>query len=145
MITVATSGYFDILHEGHIELFEQAKALGDRLIVILNTDKQSILKKGFVFMTQESRKKIIESIKWVDEVVYSIDEDTTQCKTLEMLKPNIFAKGGDRTKEEIPEAEICKQLGIKIVDGLGGKVQASSDLLEKFYKNYHFKLTGVRL
>ena len=115
---VATSGYFDPIHSGHIELFKKAKELGDRLIVILNTDKQSKLKKGFVFMPQAERKKIIESIRWVDEVVYSIDKDTTQCKTLAKLKPNIFAKGGDRFAGEIPETLVCKKLGIKIVDGL---------------------------
>ncbi len=77
-IIVATSGYFDPLHVGHIECFEKAKALGDKLIVIVNTDEQAIMKKGFVFMPLKERMKIIESLKMVDKVIPSIDKDTTQ-------------------------------------------------------------------
>lgn len=130
-IVVATSGYFDPIHAGHIELLEKAKALGDKLIVILNTDEQAIMKKGFVFMPFDERKKIVESLKFVDEVIGSIDDDQTQCKTLEKLKPNIFAKGGDRNSGNIPEKEICDKAGIKIVDGLGEKIQSSSHLIKK--------------
>ncbi len=130
-IIVATSGYFDPIHAGHIELMEKAKRLGDRLIVILNTDEQAIMKKGFVFMPFNERKKIVESLKFVDEVTGSIDKDQTQCRTLEKLKPDIFAKGGDRNSGNIPEKEVCGKFGIKIVDGLGEKIQSSSWLIEK--------------
>jgi rfaE bifunctional protein nucleotidyltransferase chain/domain len=130
-IIVAASGYFDPLHMGHIEYLEKAKALGDKLIVILNNDLQTRLKKGTEFMPQEERAKIAKSLEFVDEVFISIDTDASVCKSLESIKPSIFAKGGDRFSYEIPETEICKKLGIKIVDGLGEKIQSSSELIEK--------------
>ena len=131
MKIVAVSGYFDPLHVGHIEYFRLAKELGDRLIVILNNDEQAALKKGKPFMPLEERKKIIEAIKYVDEVFISIDKDKSICESLRHLKPDIFAKGGDRFAYEIPEAKVCEELGIKIVDGVGAKIQSSSN----FYKN----------
>ncbi len=133
-IVVFTSGYFDPLHSGHIELFELAKKLGDKLIVAVNNDAQTMQKKGFVFMPAEEKVKIIKAIKWVDEVIISIDKDQTQCETLRMVKPDIFAKGGDRYAYEIPETPICKELGIKIIDGVGAKIQSSSDLAAKAAK-----------
>ena len=128
MKIVTTSGYFDPLHIGHIECLELAKGLGDKLIVIINNDLQAKLKKGKSFMSEEDRIKIVSSLRCVDEVFLSIDKDKTQCKTLRYLKPDIFAKGGDRMKEEIPESKVCKELGIKIVDGLGEKIRSSSEL-----------------
>jgi len=125
---IATSGYFDPIHVGHIECLELAKALGDRLIVIVNNDFQAKLKKGKSFMNQEDRMRIVLALKCVDEVFLSIDKDKTQCKSLEYLKPDIFAKGGDRMTNEIPESKLCKELGIKIIDGLGEKIRSSSTL-----------------
>ena len=127
MITVATSGYFDPLHVGHIEYLELAKKLGDKLIVIINNDIQAQIKKSRSFMNEQDRMKIISSLTCVDEVFLSIDTDKTQCKSLEFLKPTIFANGGDRNNDEIPESDICKKLNIKIVDGLGNKIRSSSD------------------
>jgi cytidyltransferase-like protein len=134
-IIVATSGYFDPLHVGHIELLKKSKELGDHLIVIVNNDAQTIMKKGYIFMPAAEKVKIISELKCVDEVIISIDTDTTQCKTLEMLKPNIFAKGGDRYSYEIPEAGVCKKNNIKIIDGLGDKIQSSSDLIKNAKEN----------
>ncbi len=131
MKVVAVSGYFDPLHVGHIEYLKLANELGDKLVVILNNDKQAELKKGKVFMPLNERKIILESIRYVDEVFVSIDIDKTVCKSLEAIKPDIFAKGGDRFSYEIPEAEVCKRLNIKIVDGLGKKIQSSSDLIRE--------------
>jgi len=131
MKTVVASGYFDPLHVGHVEYLELAKKLGDKLIVIINNDEQSILKNGSVFMPQEERMAVVKALKPVDEVILSIDKDKTVCKTLELIKPNIFAKGGDRFSNEIPESEVCRKNNIQIVDGLGAKVQASSLLREK--------------
>jgi cytidyltransferase-like protein len=131
------SGYFNPVHIGHLNLFRQAKEIGNFLIVILNNDKQTKLKTGLVFMPEAERAEIIKAIKYVDEVFVSIDEDRTVIKSLEQIfkkYPNcdfVFANGGDRGEENIPEAEICKKLGIKIVDGVGGeKVQSSSWLLK---------------
>lgn len=130
---IAVSGYFDPLHVVHIRHFEEAKKLEGKLIVILNNDKQAKLKKGFTFMPEKERAKIIKTLKCVDEVVISIDNDMSVCKTLAMIKPDIFAKGGDRTAKNIPEKEICKKLGIKIIEGVGCVRQIHSNQLLKRY------------
>ncbi len=132
-VTVVVSGGFDPLHVGHIRYLKEAKNLGNNLVVILNSDNFLKQKKGYVFMPYEERKEILESIKYVDRVVACVDQDLTVCKTLEMLKPNIFAKGGDRTLENTPEVDVCRKLGIKIVFGVGGnKIQSSSWLMKKY-------------
>ena len=128
MKIVATSGYFDPLHVGHLECLELARELGDKLIVIINNDLQAKLKKGKSFMSQEDRMRIIAALACVDEVFLSIDKDKTQCESLKYLRPSIFAKGGDRMTDEIPEAKVCSDLGIKIVDGLGEKIRSSSSM-----------------
>ena len=132
---VAVCGGFDPIHIGHIRHFKEAKALGDELIVILNSDTWLMKKKGNVFMPWEERKEIIESIRYVDKVIpYVETPDVSVSKTLEMLKPDIFAKGGDRTIENIPKAEIevCKRFCIELVSGVGGsKIQSSSWLIDK--------------
>jgi cytidyltransferase-like protein len=128
---VAVSGYFIFLHIGHIEYFEKARKLGDELLVILNNDEQQLLKYGKIIVPQEERKKVLEAIKWVDDVVISSDMDRTVCLSLQIWRPDIFAKGGDSTTENVPEQEICKELGIKIAFGLGAKIQSSSWLIKK--------------
>jgi D-beta-D-heptose 7-phosphate kinase/D-beta-D-heptose 1-phosphate adenosyltransferase len=134
MKKVAVSGYFDPLHVGHLDLFENARQLGDYLIVIVNTDEQARQKKGYVFMSCEDRMRIVSAIKGVDEVVKSVDTDRTICKTLERVKPDIFANGGDRHNKEIPESKVCQEYGIEIVDGLGAKIRSSSDLVGRSKK-----------
>ena len=128
MVRVVVSGYFDPVHKGHIEMFQRAKALGDKLIVIMNSDMQAIAKKGKPFMQERERKTIHEAIRFVDEVVISIDKDRSVCETLRMVHPDIFANGGDRFTHEVPETKLCRELGIEIVDGLGNKIQSSSNL-----------------
>ncbi len=128
MVTVAASGYFDPIHKGHIEYLRMARELGDELIVILNNDAQCKLKKGKSFMNEDERKIILEAIRYVDKVFLSCDEDGSVCKSLQAVKPDIFTNGGDRFKSEIPEKEICDKLNIMMVDGLGNKIQSSSDL-----------------
>ena len=132
---VCVSGYFNPLHYGHIEDFEKSKELGTKLVVIVNNDIQACLKKGSSFMPQEERLKIIRSLRMVDTAVLSIDEDRTVCKTLECVRPNIFANGGDQLNDLIPEKSICEELGIALYDNLGKKIQSSSWLLEKAKKN----------
>jgi D-beta-D-heptose 7-phosphate kinase/D-beta-D-heptose 1-phosphate adenosyltransferase len=129
MKIVATSGYFNPLHKGHIEYLERAKNLGDKLIVIVNNDFQVKLKGSKEFMDEQERLMIIRSLRYVDMAILAVDRDPTVCKTLEVIRPHIFAKGGDRFTYEIPESKICRDLGIAIVDGLGAKVQSSSWLL----------------
>jgi cytidyltransferase-like protein len=134
MKIIIVSGYFDPIHVGHIEYLKLAKQLGDKLVAILDNDRQCILKKGQSFMKQEERLEILKSIKHIDEVFLSIDQDESVCESIkavaEKFKGNkiIFAKGGDRFSYEIPEAKICKGLEIEIVDSLGKKIQSSSSL-----------------
>ena len=128
---VCVSGYFNPLHVGHIEYFEKSKALGNNLFVIVNNDKQSILKKGSSFMKEDERLKIIRSLKIVDMAILSIDDDRTVCKTLRAIRPHIFANGGDQFNDKIPEKTICDELNIKLVDNLGEKIQSSSWLLKE--------------
>ena len=133
-IVVAVSGGFDPIHRGHIRHFRDAKKLGDELVVFLQTDAWLVKKKGEIFMTYEERKEIILAIRYVDRVVQTIDTDMSQAKTLAMVKPDIFAKGGDRVQGNLPKNELqsCKDNDIKIVYNVGGgKVQSSSWLLEK--------------
>lgn len=129
-VVVAASGYFNPLHVGHIEYLERAKQLGDELVVIVNSDRQVEQKGSKKFQTEADRLRIVAALKCVDRAILSVDEDTTQCKTLSLLKPDIFAKGGDRFATEIPETPVCKELGIEIVDGLGAKIRASSEILK---------------
>ena len=132
---VAVSGGYDPIHVGHIREFKAAKKLGDKLYAILNSDQFLKNKKGFVFMPFKERKEILENIKHIDKVIPCIDKDQSVCKTLEKLKPDIFAKGGDRTLGNIPEAGVCRKYGIKMVFKAGGKkVQSSSALTKKLRK-----------
>src|SRR4029078_13045868 len=138
-IIVVASRHFEIFHHGHLNYLQLAKKLGDKLIVIVSNDRQAKLKKGSVFMTAKERIQIIREFKCVDFVIEAVDDDPSVCKTLALLHPDIFAKGGDRTIDNIPETDICKQLGIKIVDGLGEKIQSSRTLMagiEKMDKHY---------
>ncbi len=130
LITVAVSGAFDPIHVGHIRYLREAAKLGNRLVVILNGDDFLLRKKGFVFRPLEDRKEILESIKGVDEVIASMDDDQTVCKTLELVRPDIFAKGGEpASPENIPEAETCRSIGCKLVMNVGGgKIRGDKEL-----------------
>ena len=128
MRKIALSGYFDPIHVGHVEYINNAKKLGDWLIVIVNNNKQCALKKGKYFMDENDRVLIVKNIKAVDEVFLSIDDDKTVCKSLKEVNPDVFANGGDRKNYEIPESIVCKENNIEIIDGLGDKIRSSSDL-----------------
>lgn len=127
---VAVSGYFDPLHVGHLELIDKAKEYGD-VVILLNNDHQATLKKGRPFMPENERKVIMEHIKGVSEVIICVDTDRSVKRTLEHANIDIFANGGDRTNDEIPEAELCKRENIVIIDNLGEKIQSSSELIAK--------------
>lgn len=129
---VVVSGYFNPIHVGHLEMIQKAKKLGDKLVVIINNDIQVKLKGSVPFMKLEDRVKIVKALRDVDEVFISIDKDKTVCRSLSKLKPNIFANGGDRKSlNDVPEYPICQKLGIDMVDGLGKKIRASSELIKK--------------
>jgi len=132
MKIVAVSGFFTVLHKGHIELFEEAKRLGDYLIVIVNNNAQQIKKKGELIHSCEDIKYMIERLGMVNECVISLDKDKTVCQTLDKLRPDIFANGGDRVADNIPEYKICDLLKIQMVFGVGGdKINSSSEILAK--------------
>jgi len=138
---VAVSMGADPLHIGHVRHILDAKRLGDRLIVILNNDNWLKNKKGYIFMPENERAKVIMAIRGVDGVMLTKhkidDEDRSVSRELEILKPDIFAKGGDRNVDNIPESErqVCKKYNIKIINGVGGgKVQSSSQLIKNIIK-----------
>ena len=129
---VVASGYFSILHLGHIEYLEKSKELGDILIVIVNNDKQAALKKnGKILVSCKERIQVVRALRCVDLAVESIDENRSVCRTLAMLHPDIFTNGGDQTNDNIPEAATCKTMGIEMVDDLGSKIQSTSRLIER--------------
>ena len=138
---IIVSGYFNPLHKGHLELFDKAKSYGDLLWVIVNSDLQRELKGSSYFMDQDERLIIIESIGIVDKALISLDFDKTQRLTLTNLSKQYgtkydlyFANGGDQNNKNIPETNICKEYNIKLLDGLGDKIQSSSWLLNKYKK-----------
>ena len=128
MKRVAVRGYFDPIHIGHLEYLKLAKELGDKLVVIVNNNHQCVLKKGKPFMDEFDRVEIVRCLEMVDEVFLSIDKDKTVCASLQKIKPDIFANGGDRSTSEIPESIVCKKYNIEMIDGLGDKIRSSSDL-----------------
>ena len=133
---VVASGYFEpTLHPGHIEYLYKSKALGDILVVIVNNDLQTKLKKGVCTVPVADRIRIIRSIECVDLAVESIDKDRTVCKTLAMLHPHIFANGGDAKNDGVPESVVCEELNIKMVDGLGEKINSSRWIMKKMQEN----------
>ena len=132
------SGYFNPIHKGHIEYFNNAKALADELFVIVNSDYQRALKESKEFQQEAERVFIVSNIKSVDHSILSIDGDRTVCKTIEKISLDFreeydlsFANGGDQNNNTIPERPICYQMGISLIDGLGDKIQSSSWLLKK--------------
>ena len=138
---IIVSGYFNPIHKGHIEYFNQAKALADELFVIVNNDSQRILKGSTEFQKEQERIFIVSNIKSVDHCILSIDKDRTVIKTIEKISQDFgqqydlnFANGGDQNNNIIPERPICDQMGISLIDGLGDKIQSSSWLLDNKIK-----------
>jgi cytidyltransferase-like protein len=125
---VATSGGFDPIHPGHISCIIDSKKFGDTLVVIVNGDHFLTAKKGRPFQNLETRSLIVSGIAGVDYVVpFEIHDDPTVNKALEIIRPNIFTKGGDRVdKASLPEWETCEKYGIKIVFGVGEDKKWSS-------------------
>jgi cytidyltransferase-like protein len=146
---VVASGYFDPIHSGHINYLKAAKNLAGRkgeLIVILNNEKQAVLKKDGSFMSVNERKAILESIKYVDKVVISEDKDRSVKMTLKKIHPNIFAVGMDNYKNKLLEKEVTDELGIKVVDRLAKKLiihpsmkQSSSKIIKNYLKRHKCK------
>mgnify|MGYP003821147971 FL=1 len=141
---VITSGYFNPIHPGHIECLELCKELWDKLRVIVNNDKQVRDKTGKedVFQDENFRMRVTSSIKSVDEVVLSVDQDGSVCESIKhtanLIRQKygndtkiIFGKWWDRFTWNIPEVQVCKDLNIEIRDWLWAKTHNSSEFRAK--------------
>ena len=135
---IIVSGYFNPIHKGHLEYFNNAKTKADKLFVIVNNDHQRALKGSREFQDENERMIIVSNIKAVDKAILSIDTDRTVCKTIESIAGEFgnefdlgFANGGDQNNDTIPEREVCDMMNVALIDGLGDKIQSSSWLLNK--------------
>jgi D-beta-D-heptose 7-phosphate kinase/D-beta-D-heptose 1-phosphate adenosyltransferase len=136
---VLVTGGFDPIHSGHIEYFKAAKKLGDLLVVGVNSDAWLTRKKGSPFMPWEERATIVSSLHDVDRVINFDDKDNSAKDAIRKAReiyPNdkiIFANGGDRTKENIPEMDIVDS-NLEFLFGVGGenKMNSSSWILQEW-------------
>ena len=135
---IIVSGYFNPIHKGHLEYFNNAKAIADQLFVIVNNDHQRELKGSKEFQDENERMIIVSNIKAVNKAILSIDTDRTVCATIKMIAEQFgnkfelgFANGGDQNNDTIPEKPICEEMDVALIDGLGDKIQSSSWLLKK--------------
>ena len=137
------SGGFDPLHEGHIEMIKSASENSDGVILLLNSDDWLCRKKGKNFMSFNTRKAICGYLKNVIDVIAFDDADNSASDGIRKARekyPNdvlVFANGGDRTKENIPEGAVCQELGVLLAFGVGGenKANSSSWILADWKKN----------
>lgn len=139
MIIAITSGYFDPIHRGHLELISLSRRQGDLLWVIVNNDAQAALKKGKAFMDQDTRLAIVSALRAVDRAVLAVDGDGSVSATLDLLLAEaaalgataVFCKGGDRNAGNIPENAVLSKHGARLVDGLGAKIDSSSAIISR--------------
>ncbi len=133
---VCVSGGFDPIHPGHISYITEASKLGSTLVVIVNGDNFLTTKKGKSFQDLETRCQIVAGIKGVEWVIpFEIEDDLSASEALKVIKPFIFANGGDREALNIPEYSICQELGIKLVFSVGKeKKWSSSNMLKSWTK-----------
>jgi cytidyltransferase-like protein len=148
---VVLSGYFNPIHPGHISLILDAKKYADKLIVIVNSDKQVKMKGSTPFMDEWARCEIVRNIKGVDEALLSIDEDKTVLKSLEKIKTEhkgykiFFANGGDRSPDasSVPEVKFCESNGITLIYGVGNeKTYSSRRLISAAQSSVNYRVEG---
>lgn len=136
------SGGFDPVHEGHIEMIKDAAGVSDGVIVLVNSDEWLCRKKGKNFHTMKTRKTIMENIKGVVDVIEFDDSDNSASNGLIKARNKykndklVFANGGDRKKDNIPECPTCEKYGIDMAFGVGGdyKANSSSTILNEWTK-----------
>ena len=132
---VFCNGCFDVLHVGHVRYLTGAKALGDVLVVAVNSDKQVRKQKGEgrPLISQDQRAQIVASLEAVDFVVI-FDEPTVEALLL-ALKPDIHAKGTDYTEDTVPERDVVRSYGGRVAIVGDPKGHSSSKLIEKVSGN----------
>lgn len=132
MTTVMIAGGFDPLHSGHLDHIERASALarGERLLVVLQSDASLVTKKGYCLMPYRERRAVLRALRWPMEVVPNVDDDGTVNASLELYRPDMYVKGGDRTAQNMAPGEIetCARLGIELIYGHGDRLNSSSRL-----------------
>lgn len=131
--TVLISGGFDPIHGGHLDYIEGAAKLG-QVFVALNSDAWLIRKKGYYVQDFKTRKRILDAMSKVHWVLSVDDTDGSVCNAIKELKPDIFANGGDRFADNIPEKKLCDEMGIEMVFNVGGgKADSSSKIALRIY------------
>ena len=126
------SGYFSPLHVGHLDMIEAAAELADEVIVIVNNNAQQEIKKGKVIIDEADRLRVVLALQAVDHAIIAVDEDRTVSASLIHLAKTyddyslIFANGGDRVPDFVPEATACEEHGIELAFGVGGDNKADS-------------------
>jgi len=141
MKRVAITVSFELLHPGHKDHIEKASKLGDQLIIMVDPTCALMKKRGYELLGFEDRLTLAQMVKWLNpdnEVVENIDTDGTCVETLRMIKPNIFAKGGDRTPDNMVQAEIdvCEEIGCEIVYGVGDLLGSSTRMFNNAVKQF---------
>jgi len=127
--TICVSGGFDPVHIGHLRMIQEAAEYG-HVVVIVNSDDWLMRKKGYIFMPFEERCEILRGFAATGETTFVDDTDGTVCEALRRIEPDYFANGGDRKTNNTPEMDVCEELGIEMLWGVGGgKIQSSSTLV----------------
>ena len=126
------SGYFSPLHVGHLDMIDGAAELADKVFVIVNNNAQQKIKKGKVIIDEADRLRVVLALAAVDHAIIAVDDDRTVSASLRQLAETfsdhrlIFANGGDRIPDFVPESAVCEEHGIELVFGVGGNEKADS-------------------
>ena len=142
---VCTSGGFDPLHPGHATCIVESKQYGDTLVVVVNGDGFLRRKKGKAFMDLQTRCNLVACLRGVDYVIpFEIEDDPTVTQALRRIRPHVFTKGGDRVDNtNIPEWQVCQELGIELVSQVGKpKLWSSSDFLKDWGEFWHTRVNS---
>lgn len=142
------SGYFNPIHVGHLRMIKAAKELAPYLVVIVNNDRQQLLKKGRILMTEDDRLAIVAELRSVDEAFVAVDDDATVVTSLRRVRERhpaaelLFCNGGDRSSAgDVPSAEtsLTEEIGLQMVYGVGGeeKADSSSRINEELARSDH--------